>query len=219
MSYLTLPDGIPNFAKAVISFWFRVPKDSAIAASKTKVDSGLENFEMLKSVLPLLTFGKPQKSKIYTEATSDVAVIHPYSAVPGEPDPGTTYNTIHYEEGPSYDVDPTYVGLFCNEDGSSSLIFHIQMGDVIQELRSTDHVTTKMDIWSGADPTAPHVAPGNGVVSVFLDVGKATIDDVSDVQNAQPGWFEVGTNKALDPDEWHHVLLSFDVGGKVAIGQ
>ena len=93
MSYLQIPNGIPNFSKAVISFWFRVPKASAIAASKNKVDSGLENFEMLQGVLPLLTFGKPQQSKFYTTPTRNVAVIHPY--LPGEPDPGTTYNAIY----------------------------------------------------------------------------------------------------------------------------
>lgn len=215
MSYLQIPKGIPNFSKAVISLWFRGPKESVIAASKNKISSGLENFDMMQGVLPLITFGQPQTSKTYVTPTRNVAVIHPY--IPGEPDADTTYNTIEYVRGKDYNVDPSYIGLSCNPDGTFYIVFHLQMKEYMH-FSATTFVTTQMDIWSAADPAAPQdTSLGSGNVSLFPNVGTATIKDVSDTDALQPEFFEVISDKR-DPDTWHHVLLSFDVSGTVSIG-
>jgi hypothetical protein len=217
MSYLTLQGGIADFSKAVISLWFRAPRESIIAASNNKVDSGLENFEMLQSILPLITLGKPQVSRTYSTPTHDVAVIHEY--LPGEPS-GVTYDTIDYVEGRSYDVDPSYIGLLCHSDGTFNMAFNLQMKNDMP-LRATTHVTTQMDIYSGSDPGAPVAEAdilGTGVVVLFPNVGVAAIADASYVDNAQPEVFTVITREDLEPDQWHHILLSFDVGGSISIG-
>ena len=60
MSYLTLAKGIPDFSQAVISFWFRVPKDSIDAA----VAAAASDTPYLDHCIPLLTFGQPQQEKI-----------------------------------------------------------------------------------------------------------------------------------------------------------
>jgi hypothetical protein len=55
MSYLELPDGIPDFDKAVISLWFRVPQASmdAAAAAFTGEDGAL-----LDGIIPLVVMGE-----------------------------------------------------------------------------------------------------------------------------------------------------------------
>lgn len=65
MSYLNLPNGIPDFNKAVISFWFRVPRESL---EQLKIDTEAEDakaegnpfhtFPRLHRIMPLLTFGR-----------------------------------------------------------------------------------------------------------------------------------------------------------------
>jgi hypothetical protein len=218
VSYLTLKDGIPNFSQAVISLWFRAPKESVVAASANMVDSGTPNFPMLQKILLLVSFGKPQSSKFYRTPTRNVAEIHPY--LPGEPDPATTYNTIYYEEGQPFHVDPSFIGLFCYPDAVPRLVFNLQMPDTMA-ISHSSFITTQMDIYSGSDPSAPVAEAdvlGSGVVSLAPDVGVATIADASYADSPQPELFNVVTDIGIEPDQWHHLLLSFDVGGKVSIG-
>jgi hypothetical protein len=211
MSYLNLPGGIPNFSKAVISLWFRVPRESAIAASGHSLEDG-----MFRNLLPLITFGRELEAKVYATPTHNVAVIHPY--LPGEPHPSTTYNAIYYAETASYRLEPCFVGLRCSSEGTFQLEFNIQTAEYMS-IQAAKFITTRMDIYSGADPGAPTVVPGNGVVVLFPNVGVSTIQDVSYVNNAVPEAFLVYCNRVtLEPDVWHHLLLSFDVGGSVAIG-
>lgn len=218
MSYLTLAAGLPNFSKAVISLWFRAPKASVVAASTHSVATQVPGFTILQNILPIVTFGQQQTSKIYRTPQKNVAVVHPY--LPGEPAEGTRYDTAFYEEGESYNVDPSFVGLSCFSDGRFNVVFNIQM-DNYMTLMATAHVTTRMDIWSGSDPDGPTGSPstrGSGVVALPPNVGKAIIADASYVDNAQPEFFTVQTAQYFRPDQWHHLLLSFDVAGTVSVG-
>jgi hypothetical protein len=221
MSYLTLSNGIPDFSKAVISLWFRVPKESVKAAAGHMIDQG--NFPLMQSILPLVTFGRPQKLKIYDEYRHNVGIIHPYPINPNEPDPATTYVTSYYLAGPTYDVDPSYIGISCGGQGSSGerfwLEFHFQM-EGYMAFSSTANITTQMDIWSGSDPAAPQDAavPGSGTVALFPNVGQAKIQAADYLNNTQPEYFTVSTANSYKSDEWHHLLLSFDIGGSVSVG-
>jgi hypothetical protein len=219
MSYLHLPTGIPDFSKAVISLWCRAPKAKVEAAAQSRLvlEGGDPNFPILQGILPLVTFGQPQISKSYTTPLRNVAVIHPNPNDPLEPDSGTTYNTIIYAPGPDHDADPSYIGLYCASDGTFRFVFHFQMKDYMS-FSATSFITTKMDIYSGADPSAPVPTLGNGVVGLFPNVGVAKIQDVSYVDQLQPELFEVNSGNYYLPDDWHHVLFSFDIGGTVSIG-
>jgi hypothetical protein len=64
MSYLMLPDGIPDLSKAVISFWFRIPQASLDAAraqgqeAPENIEGDINNyFPALFGIIPLVTFG------------------------------------------------------------------------------------------------------------------------------------------------------------------
>lgn len=223
MSYLTLPekDALPNFSKAVISLWFRIPKASVIAAATQQgIKTEVPNFNMMQQILPLVTFGRQQKSKIYETPSHNVAVIHPHPTIPGEPDPNTKFDTIYYKESASYSVDPSYIGLGCNKDGTFHVGFNLQM-DGFMSFSATSFITTRVDIYSGSDPSAPVAESsqlGSGVIAIFPDVGVTAIEDVSYVNNVQPEVFTVNSNKSYDSDHWHHLLLSFDVSGSVSIG-
>jgi hypothetical protein len=100
MSYLMLPDGIPDFNKAVISLWFRVPQKSIaakIAASNVSSDP------VMSIVIPFVTWGRPQIPNIDSDSTAI-------------DDQGN---------GPP---NPSYVGLQCDwlRDGLAYLAFHLQ---------------------------------------------------------------------------------------------
>lgn len=207
MSYLTLANGIPNFSKAVFSFWFRVPKESITAALK-RSQADERPFKIMQYVLPLVTFGKPQVNKNYQAITVDVA-DYLYT-----PDNYVPYNTTHYIAGEPYDVDPCFIGVLYSDDGTFRLAFNIQMGDYMA-VNATDWITTKMTFYPSDN------APGTGAEgdgTVFGGTAKATIEDASYIENAQPEWFSVESQHNLDPGKWHHVLLSFDVSSSVAIG-
>lgn len=219
MSYLTLPNGIADFSKAVISLWFRVPKESVKAAAGHIIDQG--NAPLMQSILPLVTFGRPQKLQIYDELRHNVGIIHSYR--PLEPDPATTYITPYYLPGLTYDVNPSYIGILCGGQGSSGdrfwLEFHFRM-EGYMAFSSTQYITTQMDIWSGSDPAAPQDAGvrGSGTVALFPNVGKAQIKPADYLSSTEPEYFTVSTDNAYKSDTWHHLLLSFDIGGSVSVG-
>src|SRR4029079_16275511 len=57
MSYLTLPDGGPDFSKVVLSLWFRVPTSSMIAAIAQANADPPDPRPRLSGVIPLVTWG------------------------------------------------------------------------------------------------------------------------------------------------------------------
>jgi len=66
MSYLVLDEGVPDFSKAVISFWFRVPQASVDAAAAAYQNDG----SPLDGIIPLVIMGKQGSyQKINTEMT------------------------------------------------------------------------------------------------------------------------------------------------------
>lgn len=97
MSYLQLPGGILSFSKAVISFWFRVPKASIDAARAQPVPDNLEGdrndyFPALFRTIPLVTFGSVE------------AAITDYGDGTG-----------------AYPTSPSYIGVDCSRSRFTSL--------------------------------------------------------------------------------------------------
>jgi hypothetical protein len=214
VSYLSLANGIPDFSKAVISLWFRAPQKSVDAASQHIVGA----FPILQQVLPLVTFGRPQKNKNYVaNPPINVAIdkglgdaiheeIRPYMS-------STGFSSIE-----PYDVDPCYVGLQCLGEQTLNrfrLIFNIQTATEMAPATST-FVTTGVEYYNPNLPP-PYTGPlgQNGWIDYYTHT---IIDDASYVNNDQPQWFLVQSAETFKPDVWHHLLLSFDIGGEVSIG-
>ena len=214
MSYLNLPAGVPNFSKAVFSLWFRVPKESVLAVvERTLADPA--DFKYMQFVLPLVTFGRPQQNKNYQPNLTDVAVYHytPEHYVP-------FLSPTSYLSRP-YDVDPCLIGALCHDDGTFDMTFNIQMADY-GTYNSLAFMTTRADLYSPeAPPDDYSTAPGSGWGGFGAAIAKTTIaDDTFYVIDTQAEVFLVETRlpESLQPDTWHHVLLSFDVSGTVSIG-
>lgn len=216
MSYLNLPAGVPNFSKAVFSFWFRVPSESVLAVvARTLADTA--DFKYMQYILPLVTFGRPQQNKNYQPNVTDVAVYH----FPVE-DPIPYITPSSYSPREAYEVDPCLIGALCHDDGTFDMTFNIQMGDH-GTYNSLVWLTTKLDLYSPSDEESGYdPSPGTGWGQYFFATAKATIaEDSFHIQDAQPEVFLVETRlpESLQPDTWHHLLLSFDVSGTVSIGE
>ena len=214
MSYLKLQNGVPDFAKAVISLWFRVPRVSVIAAVDNSI--GDETFPLMSGIIPLLTFGKTHRYQTYNLLQHEIATFTPFPGLTTPP----YFPTDYFEEGPSYDVNPSYIGLRCYDDGTVSVEINIQT-DTYVSLTATTHEITGVNFWSTSDPNAPvkeASIKGSGVITPFPYVATTEIVDVSYTNNNQPAVFTVLTTPELQPDQWHHLLLSFDVSGSASIG-
>ena len=206
MSFLTLAKGIPNFTKAVISLWFRAPKASVKAAATHSIEGTLPEFPLMQNLLPLVTFGKQQESNNYT------AIYNP-DIVVGDPDPGHTPfgQQVGWQLASQTKVDPCYIGLLCFDDGKFRLTFNLQGANK----GSYHYLIWFLTQLTFIGETSGDGIPGSGVNGNYM----STIEDGSHgLQDAQAEFFYIDSGFLLDPDEWHHLLLSFDVGGTCSIG-
>jgi len=204
MSYLKLPNGVPDFSKAVFSLWFRVPRESVIAASNHSLPPA--KWPMMQNILPLITFGRPQQNQAYT------FIINP-NVVTNNPDTVLARPVGYQATGP-YDVDPSYIGVECYSDGTFYMAFNLQTG-TFGTYNSLLWFLTNLNYEEGAQP----YPIGNGYVGTGTGSHKSTIKEGTGyVQDAQPEYFLVSGNNKLASDVWHHVLLSFDIGGSLSIG-
>src|SRR6201981_3296070 len=122
MSYLMLPDGLPDVSKAVISFWFRVPKetlDATAAAYVHAVDAG-DNIPPFNGITPLVVFG-PDDVKRYTTketVTSTPYVIQnlirtdPYIIDPGTGNITNIYGPHHFHVANNDPFPPGGSGIY-----------------------------------------------------------------------------------------------------------
>jgi hypothetical protein len=210
MSYLKLPDGIPDFSQAVFSLWFRVPSESVIAASDHSLPTDDPNFSMMQNILPLLTYGSIQTNANYQLIINpDIINTKPPDSNPVLP------QAIGYEAHTPYDVDPSLIGLQCYSDGTFDMVFNIQMGDK-GSYNSLIWFATSLDYVEGSSEGS---VPGSGFVGSGTGAFASTIvEGTYGLQDAQNEYFNVTTDIGLQPDTWHHVLLSFDVRGSLSIG-
>jgi hypothetical protein len=139
MSYLNMAHGIPNFSKATISFWFRVPdksivncmEDAAIhfaadAASRKASPDGYSTYVLprLNAIIPLFVFGpmyegykiKPEIFESITWTTQTIT----FNGCDGwqnlsAPKTLTSHNGYNVAYSKVL-VGPSYIGLACRQD-------------------------------------------------------------------------------------------------------
>jgi hypothetical protein len=210
MSYLKLPNGIPDFSKAVFSLWFRAPRASVIAAAGHSLPTADATFLMMQNILPILTYGSIQKNANY-QLIIDPDIIHnkPPNSNPVLAQP------VGWAQHTPYEIDPCFIGLLCYSNGTFDMAFNIQMGNK-GSYNSLLWFCTSLDYVEGS--TEGNV-PGSGFVGTGTGAYKSTIvEGTSGLQDAQNDYFNVITDISLQPDTWHHVLLSFELRGTLAIG-
>jgi hypothetical protein len=137
LSYLSLPDGIPNFSELVLSVWFRVPQttiDAAVAA----YDPGADPLPPFSGVVPLLTFGT---SAVQKRVSAPNIATGSYTThvmfwinqptcdwVEGATPTAATGGPQYRFSGEEYAVECSFVGVDCTGD-VPVLSVNIQMED------------------------------------------------------------------------------------------
>lgn len=200
MSYLRLPIGVPDFSKAVLSLWFKVPKQSILNVAAAAPASYTQPFRW---ILPLVVFGQKQQRQdfeyLYGQVSSDPQ--HPLQAYYG-------WRTV----GAPYHVDPCYIGLYCHADGTFDLAFNLQL--------NTYGYYSALN-WV-VQPPAQYV-PG-GIAGGYLGSFKITPKEATEtVFYGPPEYFLVLSGdrfagSGYASDTWHHLLVSFDLTGFLSIG-
>jgi len=125
MSYIQIEQGIPDFNKAVISFWFRVPQKSL---DELRADTEAENakagdnqwhtYPRLHRIMPLLTFGELFEGyKLGTQPGPDASYNENYWYTPGDSwvlmfTESRTYNTgaMLVNKAPQ-PINPSFIGI------------------------------------------------------------------------------------------------------------
>jgi hypothetical protein len=216
VSYLVLPNGIPNFSSAVISLWFRVPKASVVAAQTAPYpEDGL-----LYGTIPLITFGQPLQKTVFAAVRQDIAVMmnDPFNKTP-------FIETVGYIPEGSEPLAPSFIAVdtHINDPRAGSaftLAFNLQT-PVYSNLTWFDRYFTRIEQWSGFGPPGTFPPPGSSnawgtgwVESGFFLVEQAMgFGDSSYRFNDRPEYFYIDSPIELVVDHWHHLLLSFDLGG------
>lgn len=205
MSHLELTHGIADFSKAVISLWFRVPRESVEAAAENYIETGVEDFWIMQGILPLMTFGRPQQN-------NNFKLVFSKDIAHGDPGETAVYPAyIDWTNGDPYLIEPSYIGLQCVPEGRFKLVFNLQS----EKYGSYDSL-----IWFCTDMAYIdyHGEPpeGSGIAGTWF---VTTIQDgTKGIQEAQPEFFHVESQNYFAPDIWHHLLLSFDLDGHLDIG-
>jgi hypothetical protein len=213
MSYLHLEKGIPDFSKAVISFWFRVTKESIAKAKDSSQDTPPVG---MSRTIALLTLGDtPVRDDMEPiGANVGVAVNFDQSRCP------YVGSVVGYQVAvPAFVLPPSYIAVNCNEVVPRLEFFLQTAADATQT--DTANAVQRVDVYDlaatpppfpGAPPPVGLANPGSG----WTDLGFPFIGHASGMVNFskadwQPQYFYVATHREIKPDEWHHLLLSFDL--------
>jgi len=241
MSYLTMQDGIGDFKKAVISFWFRVPKTSMDALIERSKDELLAEVRpRMAGIMPLVTFGKLfDANQVKTPSPVDAGYKSYFWQYNGPAAGGTgwqrqiaepvpvPYSTgMVYEKGDPVEVDPCFVGVYSDGDSDPYLKVFLQTSDKGESkflsatrrhtvadqnyglVTGTVEMQNPMSAWDGSICRTGSTAPGNPWVTT--DVWQDKSSEVMDLTG--PDAFKAGSKAMkVTPDQWHHVLLSFEL--------
>lgn len=220
MSYLVLPPRIPDFDKAVLSLWFRVPQ-STIDAKKAAGDA--YNSEsgappLFQYIIPLITFGPPITAWLAESVYENVAHAVNYVPFPGT-EPVIMVPTSLNITGET-PIEPAYIGIDARDAASPRLVINIQTRGRA-ELTNIGNVLASIDVYSpSGTPWPPPGYPGSDVPGSGWSSGgiyhDTAITDNSISYNIVPEAFYVKPALTVEPDHWHHLLLSFDISSSLS---
>lgn len=223
MSYITLDSDIPPFSKAVISFWFRIPRETMEAAANEVIEPAFTF--VLPNTIPLFTFGTPQTKKRYEPEYTNVGV-----PAGGWPGPTLRLDSPSYSVAAEDPVNPSFIGVACqtgssrSEDGGSAkgfLHFNLQTQNraaIAGRWANREIVQVYSSFYEPFPPSGYSDEPGSGWTSGEPGADFTTLVDNSYIFNAQPEYFRVETIHEIAPDTWHHLMLSFDISGDCSAG-
>lgn len=182
MSYLNLSQGIPNFSKAVISLWFRVPQVSIDSATAAFSGDYQDAPPLFNGIIPLVVMGP--KGFLNPSTTVVTHIVF---------DSGASYDLFTTTlTGASLPTNPLIIGINC-DPGYGRPVLYInletnQKADVSDyqfELRNVEEPATftYVDV---TDVVTNFTASINGT-NIYLDPSGS------------------------GADKWHHLLISLDL--------
>jgi hypothetical protein len=217
LSYLTLPSiHTTNASKGTISFWFRFSQDSVDKARRygndySGNDDGINRPTIFDGVIPLVTFGVKQQTNIYEFEYRLDGTFNP-------PPPYNDTDLYRYKAYSFHPVDagtapfePSHIGIDCmmkdenGEDGPPTLKLYFQM-DTKADMAGL--YAERIEVHWQSPPSAPGQPPFQQYQTVL---------DRSDTVAFQPESFLINPKFPVTPDQWHHILVSFDFSGGVAV--
>jgi hypothetical protein len=178
MSFLQIPTGIPDFSKAVISFWFQVSQETMdavynewLAFVEATVGDPYRTFPRMLGVVPLLTFG-PMFDGYYIKA--DPGANYTYIETKANFSGGgfVILETVeHTQPGASVFSatskilsNPSHIGLSVNKDHETGVVvaylhMRIQMNDngsgswvnILGDFKTSDYT----QLYGVTDPPCP----------------------------------------------------------------
>lgn len=187
-----------NFNKVTISLWFLVP-EASITAAEAKFTEFDEGGDYWYGILPLLTWGAQSTANRKTvEATNHGLPPPGYGATPI-----ITYGITDLDSVPQ---GCGYIGLRCGDpdnEGGARLEAYIPTNNA-------------------ASCTNLTVLPVSYELNEELHEVDYTLGDLSAIEESYNDWFgsESRTDTDVTPDEWHHLLISWDLsGGSGSVGE
>ena len=229
MSYLSSDVGLPNFTKAVISLWFRVPQASVDAAKKSM---GYDPETMIGgAVIPLLTFGNITEGFSSGGApaiNSGSLTIHTGRLVSGafvEDYPTTSQTGVNSTmEGAEFyapvRLPPSAITVDCSGD-APCIFVNLQTPNRAHRTGMFAYLsngTSSSDVYAVTSVTSsPPTDPPPDFMrrKDWITIG----GDITDfVLSGSPEMFYGRSNVLVTADVWHHLLLSFDLSGAIGNG-
>lgn len=227
-----LDGSIAPFNKTIISLWFRAPLEAL---------KRLQEFNTLAKggVLPLLTFGGTSKTySVLTKSAGSASYTITSYVTPGgtcdwTPSHVQTVNvntgTVNSEGAAGEDIGPSYLGIY-KKTGGYGLVLFLLTGSTGDGSGFGQNTVTSNSSYGEGSPTGAmldcnvqthfdfgtrtfrsgSVAPGNPRVTTNIasdDGGIALRGRGNDYYTALEGI-------DIQPDTWHHLLLSFDISAK-----
>jgi hypothetical protein len=240
VSYLTLTKNDLDMTKAVVSFWFKVSSD-AIQAARNSSNNDYPAapplyFPNYKGIIPLLTFGPQPMIEYWIWGDRIVGTTHvTYLLSDGL---GSFVGIEDAGFMPIVAIYPQSLGLKPAENSWIGLRLSPNVGEDTLRLDLTLQTITTPDI-KGLIWTPVSVVPfGTDVIHTFWDIyipdpiypynnvipwsvnmGDTTYEDVSFMWvNGQPEYYggTNNTNISITPDDWHHILISWDISDGVS---
>jgi hypothetical protein len=216
MSFLHLPaNPMSDNAKGIISFWFRFSQDAVNTAKDYFGHNSIDHPEapdILHHTIPLLTFGRRTEAAVWDSEGRLLDSKPIDSPLPGVPDVIEFWAPYPVLVGMAPD-DPSHIGIIAQIDFNTGAYLGAKIKFVFK--MATDEY---------AEGLASKIDSGQ-IVMVEYPYGtfpsptlrEMWISDASDTRIGPKATFSIIPEFTLEPDRWHHLLLSFDFSTGVEV--
>jgi len=205
MGFLTLDTDIAHLKRAVMSIWFRVSSDARDAARAIAVEDPLSR--VLHGVIPLVTWGAQQIGH-----TASIVSVWTGAVQPG----GAPIMTQTLGGGPDYFMNPSYIGIHVGSDLNPQDPPVLELFIQAKDFATGSNMFFLITGWAGTATGANYHHPGSPFdgAPIYINVVFNQTDITTERMALAPDFFHnIGTAGVVF-DQWHHLLISWDLDGR-----